>query len=106
MIFNIPGHIEMIIAGKKTQTRRVNRGIYQIGKDYAIQRKRGEKAIEGYRIKILSLWRENTFTFSKYDANAEGGYTQEEYEKIFLKLNPEIDKSLGWWSFKFKVIEV
>jgi len=109
MIFNVPGHIEMIIAGTKTQTRRVNRGVYQIGKDYAIQRKRGEKAIEGYRIKMLDIYKgtykNGDIPISKEDANAEGGYTQESYEIAFGKINPRWLSVDGRWVFKFKVIE-
>ena len=58
MIFNVLGHIDMIRNGLstfpplpgapnfivKTQTRRPNRGIYQVGRDYAVQWKRGIKA--------------------------------------------------------------
>jgi hypothetical protein len=67
MIFYIPWHIEMIRNGllkhpivcipqwyAKTQTRRVNRGIYQVGRDYAVQRKRGVKAEKD--IRIVMAW--------------------------------------------------
>lgn len=37
MIFNVPSHIEMIRNETKTQTRRITRGIYQVGQDYAVQ---------------------------------------------------------------------
>jgi len=41
----------------------------------------------------------------KEDAWAEGGYSPEEYEKVFRELNPKWD---GWsrWAYKFHVIEV
>ena len=141
MIFNIPGHIDMIRNGLpspknhyivsrthyptlivKTQTRRLNRGIYQVGKDYAVQPKRGVKAEPGIRIVMDRIWKETGKVFlispsgrkfanateihiTKEDAWAEGGYTQEQYEKLFRELNP---KWTGWsrWAFKFHVIEV
>ena len=72
MIFSVPGHIEMIRNGLhhvvlrqhdpkliiKTQTRRLNRGIYRVGRDYAVQRKRGVKAELDIRIVIDRIWEE------------------------------------------------
>ena len=138
MIFNVPGHIEMIRNGVskgyhshvpqesptfpvkiipeqvvKTQTRRLNRGIYKVGKDYAVQKKRGVKAEPDIRIVMDRIWEEEAEEFtdacevviSKQDAWAEGGYTQTEFEELFANLNPEW---LGWsrWAFKFHAIEV
>ena len=144
MIFNVPGHIDMIrnglfseLASKpefskyikgvypprhrsgaypliiKTQTRRLNRGIYQIGKDYAVQPKRGVKAEPGIRIVMDMIWEEwcsyaklrETYQILPANAWAEGGYTVEGYEKLFWELNPKWDGQKRW-AFKFHVIEV
>ena len=127
MIFNIPGHIQMIRNGLhflpvdtlnsptelriiKTQTRRLNHGIYQIGKSYAVQRKRGVKAEPDIRIVMDRIWKELYAEYlccyiSKEDALAEGGYGSPiEFEEVFRKLNP---KWIGdRWAFEFHVIEV
>ena len=91
----------------KTQTRRVKRGIYQVGKDYAVQRKRGMKAESDIRIVIDAITHEykGAIPISNEDAWAEGGYTPEEYEKTFRELNP---KWGGWarWVFEFHALEV
>jgi len=110
MIFNVPGHIEMIRNGQKTQTRRINRGVYQAGRNYAIQRKRGMNAETDIRIVMDKIWIERYAQYlpcyvSKGDAMAEGGYESPiDFEVVFRKLNP------GWrgerWAFKFHVIEV
>lgn len=135
MIYNQPGHIEMIRNGLriitpasvlyhpmpyrivKTQTRRPNRGIYKVGRDYAVQRKRGAPAEPGIRIVMDRIWEEPCFKpsslspnkyhfapISSEDAWAEGGYTPEEFEKVFRELNPKWD---GWsrWVFEFHCIE-
>ena len=120
MIFNIPGHIDLIRSGEKTQTRRANRGIYQVGKDYAVQSKRGVKAESDMRIVIEKIWeedglgiaggipavgnRENDVYLSEEDAWAEGGYTPKQFEEIFTALNPKRDWTR--WVFEFHVIEV
>ena len=113
MIFNVPGHIEMIRNGLptiepckpiliKTQTRRLNKGIYKVGKDYAVQRKRGVKAEPDIRIVMDRIWEERALRFfvdnvffpsemwiPDEDAWAEGGCTPEEFEKMFREINPK-----------------
>lgn len=99
----------------KTQTRRVNRGVYKVGKDYAVQRKRGVMAEPGIRIVMDRIWEEPCYKPSPYspsghrfariteeDALKEGGYTPGEYEAAFQELNP---KWGGWsrWAFEFHV---
>ena len=134
MIFNVPGHIDMIRNGLyhlpvdalnnpieerriKTQTRRVNRGIYQEGRDYAVQRKRGVKAEGDIRIEIDEIWEEcckkrvdivgNLMSpcISIEDAKVEGGYIPYDYELEFEKAYPKWDGN-GRWVFEFHVIEV
>ena len=124
MIFAAKEHVDMIRNGVsyispasilyhpaprrivKTQTRRLNRGIYQVGRDYAVQRKRSMKAESDIRIVIdaITLEYKGAMPISNEDAWAEGGYTPEEYEKLFRELNPKWD---GWarWVFEFHCIE-
>jgi len=112
MIFNVPGHIEMIRNGEKTQTRRVNCGIYQIGRDYAVQRKRGTKAEPDIRIVMDSITEESLdkvifggILISARDVIEEGGYTPFEFENLFENCYPNWNREKRW-AFKFHVIEV
>jgi hypothetical protein len=111
MIFNVPGHIDMIRNGTKTQTRRVNRGVYQVGRDYAVQQKRGVKAENDIRIVMDKIWEEARYgyglgvpTLSEGHAQAEGGYTPQKYEQEFRKAYPRWDEDQRW-AFRFHVIE-
>jgi len=134
MIFAVPGHIGMIRNGLqtyppisctprfivKTQTRRSNRGIYQVGRDYAVQRKRGVKVESDIRIVMDKIWEENglgiaggipavgnranDIYLSEEDAFAEGGYRPKEFEELFNLLNPKRDWNR--WVFKFHVLEI
>ena len=106
-------HFDMVLDGTKTQTRRVNRGKYQVGKSYAIQACRTCKGVEGYRIvmdRILEEpcgeWNGFYHRIYKLDALAEGGYTENEFEKVFRELNPKWDSRSSRWVFEFHVIEV
>jgi hypothetical protein len=111
-------HIELILKGEKTQTRRKS-GHYFVGKTYAIQEGRGQKARMEGRIRITSYLaeiRDNdgdisilktspcgynsrqlisvsenpVKAISIEDARAEGGYTPEAYEELYEQLYP------GW----------
>lgn len=116
-------HFYMVLDGTKTQTRRLS-GRYEVESErknphkvgYAIQECRTCKGIEGYRIVMDRIRKEDCILYgaalfpiitniSEEDALAEGGYTPEEFEKVFRELNPKWD---GWsrWAFEFHVIEV
>ena len=118
MIFNVPMHIAMIQNGLfhdrlrsrypdmivKTQTRRLKRGIYKVGKDYAVQRKRGVKAEPDIRIVMDRIWEDFDY-ISKEDALAEGGYNPAQFEELFAKINSKW-KGGSRWAFAFHVVEV
>ena len=111
--------IDMILSGKKTQTRRLNRGYYKVGHIYAIQPCRICKGIQNYRIAMDSIWKEEASEFlaaddrkypvelyiSKENALAEGEYTPTKFEGLFRELNFKWD---GWsrWAFEFHLMEV
>ena len=105
----------------KTESRRPNRGIYQIEAErkkphytgYAVQPKRGVPAEPDIRIVMDAIWEEwcaygklrEIYQILPVNAWAEGGYTPEQYEKVFRELNPKWDGQKRW-VFKFHVIEV
>jgi len=114
MIFSSE-HVKLILEGKKTQNRRLNRGKYQVGKSYAIQSCRTCKGIEGYRIVIDRIWKEiitrpqeigknpSFNIISEKDASAEGGYSPAEYERVFRQRYPHFNEQERW-AFEFHAI--
>lgn len=134
MIFAIEGHIQQIIEGAKTQTRRLpapgesfgtpismvvvgkdagrvvelaprklcpvilnvqniysvytaaGRLKYRVGNDYAIIPKRGAHGITDYRTVITRIRYEDVRTISEADAKAEGGYTVNEYLRLWASM--------------------
>lgn len=101
MIFSVANHIEQIIKGEKTQTRRSS-DRYEVGKTYAIQPARTAKAISQGRIRIIhkmcEVW---DLKISPDDAKAEGGYTVEQFEKLYEKLHPNWDAR---WAYTFRFV--
>lgn len=91
MIFSVADHIQQIIAGTKTQTRRKS-DWYQVGKTYSIQPCRTCKGIPEGRIKITAKkteYKHYLLKLSPEDAEAEGGYTPETFETLYNKINPK-----------------
>ncbi len=102
MIFSVPGHIEKIIEGTKTQTRRKSPS-YSVGHSYAISKGR-EKAIEEGRILVTRKRAERYLDggISVADALAEGQYTPGQFEILFKNIYP------GWilrYAYTFRFIE-
>ena len=113
MIFSEPNHIELIRNGLpsiepckpilvKTQTRRSERGIYRVGRSYAVQRKRGTKAEGDIRIVMDEIWLENGCIACE-DAWAEGGYLPSKFEEVFFKIYPRCGSR---WAFRFHVVKI
>lgn len=92
MIFGIDTHIQQIIDGTKTQTRRGS-GCFVVGRTYAIQPGRGKFGIEAGRILITAKIPEIVSLYNRIsasDAQAEGGYTPEQFEELYSEIYP------GW----------
>jgi hypothetical protein len=101
MIFNVADHVEQIVNGVKTQTRR-DSDRYEVGKTYAIQPFRTAKADSRGRILITHKWLETWFDhIHPVDAYAEGCYTVREYEALYEKLHPRWDER---WAYEFEFI--
>ena len=95
MIFSVEGHILKIMSGEKTQTRRAS-DKYKVGNLYSIQAHRGAEGIPDGKILILAKREEiktpdpRWYCLLENEAQAEGGYTPEEYEELYEKMHP------GW----------
>ena len=112
MIFSISDHIKQIKNGEKTQTRRLmktdekgafKRCKYRLHGSYAIQPGRAQPGIPDGRIKIDKIMIEDRgCVISHSDAQAEGGYEQEGYERLFRIMYPDWEYR---WVYHFKYIQ-
>lgn len=108
MIFSEGNHVEMVIDGRKTQTRRSS-DRYQVGKTYAVQACRTCKGVHDGRILIIRKWKEeNPYEPWKHvwppiisweDAQAEGGYGPDNYEGLYEKMHPNWKER---WCYEFE----
>ena len=101
MIFAISDHIEQITQGRKTQTRRAS-DRYQVGKLYSIQPCRTCKGIPDGKILITKKRRElfPSHSITLEDAQAEGGYGPQQFERLYEKLHPHWHQRFAY-TFEF-----
>jgi N4-acetylcytidine amidohydrolase len=92
-----PGHIQMILAKKKTQTRRINPW-YRVGKTYSIKQVMREP-VAGFGIKITDIHQENLGDMKPEDAKDEGYKSLEEYKATWMAM-------FGKWQPDLKVFVI
>jgi hypothetical protein len=87
MILFKPYHVEEIIAGRKTQTRRIwKRPRAKVGAVHLVKTELFSKE-HHCKIRILDVRRERLGDISEDDARAEGGYTVAEYIEVWREIN-------------------
>ena len=86
-----PKHLNLILQGKKTQTRRISRYRLKIGKAYAARSKMLEP--EQARIVIIRAWRQQLRNLTPEDIRKEGfnNFTEfrQAWKEIYGTWNPD-----------------
>ncbi len=101
MIFS-PEHIAMILAGTKTQTRRVS-SKYKADHTYSLQPGRTKPGI-GRRIKVLDIHKELLGDINLEGAKAEGHQNVEEYIEVWKKINKKWDPEQEVFVITFELV--
>ena len=101
MIFSVSNHVQQIVSGEKTQTRRESNW-YKVDTSYAIQSGRNKPGIPEGRVLITSKVTEtySPIRISREDALAEGGYNHEAFEMLYRRMYPEWPVRYAY-TFKF-----
>jgi len=79
-----PKHLNLILQGKKTQTRRTSRYRLKIGKTYAIRSKMLEPAQA--RIVITRAWRQRLRDLTPEDVRKEGFNSLTEFKQAWTEI--------------------
>ena len=97
-------HLQKILKGEKTQTRRTHKHMWKLGKTYAIRTSWFGKP-EGY-IEIIRKFRQKLGEISPEDVKKEGYSSLEEFRRVWEEIN-----GLGNWNpeqvvicYEFKVV--
>ena len=99
-----PEHVEPILEGAKTQTRRTwKKPRVKVGGTYKAKTKLFSKEYFAL-IRVTGLRKEKLGDITPEDARAEGGYTIEEFREVWRHINGEWDPEQEVWVVEFEVL--
>ena len=105
MILFKPEHVDMILSGKKTQTRRVGNKRWNVGAIHQARTQMMVKDSTFARLRILEVRREFVNDISQEDARAEGYRDSREFLVVFHRINKITDSCcMPVWVVRFEVI--
>jgi hypothetical protein len=94
-------NLQKILEGVKTQTRRVHRHTWQVGKAYQI-RDRWFGEAQGY-ILVTRKFRQKLGEITLKDVEKEGYNSLEEFKTEWIKLHGEWNPEQVVWVYEFKL---
>jgi len=95
-------HIDLILEGRKTQTRRRHKHILKAGKVYGI--KTSWVHWTGHRILITRVYRQRLGDITPEEARKEGGYTVEEFKEVWRRINGSWNPDEEVWVYEFRAL--
>ena len=96
-------HIDLVLKGIKTQTRRRHQYPLKAEKIYDIKKDWYHKT--GHKILITKVYRQRLGDITPEEAMKEGGYTVREFIEVWIRINGSWDPDEVVWIYEFKVIE-
>lgn len=96
-------HLEMVLAGTKTMTRRFHKRPLKAGRVYQLKH-------DWYHtipvwIEILKAYPERLGDISEEDAHKEGGYTIETFKDVWRDINRKWTPDLFVTVYEFRVVD-
>ena len=97
---------DLIVAGKKTQTRRLRKNDNRPAIPNSIHKLKTDRSPKtwGY-IKIISCEKATFKDIKKWDVLKEGFHSLEEYMEYFMTKNGRINKNTPIWIINFRLIK-
>ena len=105
MITFQPYHIDMILEGKKTATRRLwKKPRAKIGTVHQIKEGTWFNPSRG-QILIKQVYKQKLLDISEKEAQEEGGYTKQEFLTKWFEINPKSERNPEVYVIKFEAIK-
>ena len=103
MILFRPEHVDAILAGRKTQTRRLGKRRWNVGSTHQLATRLFDPAAVFARAVIRDVGWEVLAGISREDADAEGYDSPHAFLQAFQRINPRASLSDGVWVVRFEV---
>lgn len=104
MLFK-PEHVELILAGRKTQTRRLGKRRWNVGAVHQCATRLFDPDAVFARVRILALRRERLSVVSPLEAWREGYDSVPAYLAAFYRINGEDPPDPLVWVVEFELVE-
>jgi hypothetical protein len=98
-----PEHVEPILSGRKTQTRRLGKKRWNVGALHQARTRMMDPTSLFARLRILAVRRQRLQEMSFADVHAEGYNTHAEYIAEWMRINRVFPPGLVVWVVEFEV---
>ena len=95
--------LDLVVSGKKTQTRRLHKRVLREGRIYALKRSWIEST--GDYIKITRVTRQRLGEVNEDEAAKEGFSSIEEFQKAWIRINGSWDPEMEVIVYDFELTE-
>jgi hypothetical protein len=95
--------LDKIVKGEKTQTRRMHRKTWQVGKAYPVQTRWYDKS--ALRILVTRKFQQRLGDISLDEVYKEGFGSVEEFKRAWIEINGGWDADCVVWAYEFSVAE-
>lgn len=103
MILFRPEHVAPVLAGRKTQTRRLGARRWNVGATHLCATKLFEPSAVFARVRILEVRAELLWQISPEDVFAEGYDSLTDFEEAFARINGPVAFDAPVWVVRFEV---
>ncbi len=105
MLLFKPEHVKPILEGRKTQTRRVwKKPRVKVGSIHKAKTRMFSKDYFAL-LKITGLRKERLGDITEEDVRAEGGYTVQEFKKVWERIHNSWNPEQEVWVVEFEVVK-
>lgn len=104
MILFKPYYIEPILAGRKTQTRRLGEKRWNVGATHQLRTRMLDKGSTFAVARIVQVRRQLLFDTTAEEAYAEGYDSVPDFIAEFARINKSVTRDLEVWVVEFRVI--
>ena len=105
MLLFKPEHVELILSGQKTQTRRLwpHGCRVKVGNVYQCRTRMMDKASTFARIRVKRIWREQLGEIQELNAHEEGYPSRAAYIEAFRRINGHAALDTVVWAVEFEI---